>query len=67
MKRAAVALRAMLAGFGRAVGVEGTFLIAGTCCLAVASSYISAAGPWFVVGAASMLAGIALALPTRKG
>lgn len=67
MKRAAVALRSLLGSVARAVGIEGVFLTIGTCALAVASSYISAAGPWFVVGAVSLLAGLALALPTRKG
>jgi hypothetical protein len=62
-----VALRALVVAFAATVGPEGTFLVAGTCCLAVASSYISAAGPWFVVGAISLLVSIALALPTRKG
>jgi hypothetical protein len=65
VKRAAVALRALVVGVLGAVGLEGAFLVAGTCCLAVASSYISAAGPWFVVGAMATLAGIALALPRR--
>ena len=67
MKRAAVALRRLAGSVASAVGLEGLFLTIGTCALAVASSYISAAGPWFVVGAASILAGLALALPTRKG
>ena len=66
MKRAAVALRGLTLSIASSVGIEGMFLIAGTCALAVASSYISAAGPWFVVGAVSLLAGLALALP-RKG
>lgn len=64
MKRAFGHVLATLAG---AVGAEGAFFLVGTCCLAVASSYISAAGPWFVVGAMSLLAGVALALPVRRG
>lgn len=67
MKRAAAAIRRLFGAVTNGIGIEGAFLIAGTCSLAVASSYISAAGPWFVVGAVSLLAGIALALPTRKG
>lgn len=67
MKRAAAALRRLAGSVTNGIGIEGAFLFAGTCSLAVASSYISAAGPWFVVGAVSLLAGIALALPTRKG
>ena len=67
MRRAAAALRRLAGAVTNGIGIEGSFLIAGTCSLAVASSYISAAGPWFVVGAVSLLAGIALALPTRKG
>lgn len=66
MKRAAVALRGLLFSVAAGVGLEGIFLIAGTCALAVASSYISAAGPWFVVGAVSLLAGLALALPRKS-
>lgn len=67
MKRAAAALRRGAVFVLNGIGIEGGFLLAGTCSLAVASSYISAAGPWFVVGAVSLLAGIALALPNRKG
>jgi hypothetical protein len=67
MRRAALAIRRSAGSLAAAVGIEGTFLIIGTACLAVASSYISAAGPWLTVGAVSMLAGVALAVPTRKG
>ena len=67
MKRAAVALRHLAQSAASAIGLEGLFLTIGTCCLAVASSYISAAGPWFTVGAMALLAGVALALPSRKG
>lgn len=67
MKRAAAAIRVLASRLADTVGVEGAFLLAGTGALAVASSYISAAGPWFVVGAISLLAGVALALPNRKG
>lgn len=41
--------------FLRAVGVEGAFLTIGTVLIAVGSSYFSAAGPWFVVGAVCVL------------
>lgn len=67
MKRAAAAVRHLVTAITSAIGLEGAFLLVGTCCLAVASSYISAAGPWFVVGAMSLLAGVALALPVRRG
>jgi hypothetical protein len=67
VKRAAAAIRRLVLSVSNGIGIEGLFLLAGTCALAVASSYISAAGPWFVVGAVSLLAGIALALPSRKG
>jgi hypothetical protein len=67
MRRAAIAIRRLAAAVTSGIGIEGAFLIVGTCCLAVASSYISAAGPWLVVGAITLLAGVALALPTRKG
>lgn len=67
MRRAAIALRSLGSRTASAVGLEGAFLLLGTASMAVASSYISAAGPWFTVGAVSLLAGIALALPTRKG
>ncbi|MFZ9979561.1 MAG: hypothetical protein ACO3HN_06415 [Opitutales bacterium] len=49
-----------------AIGPEGALLLVGTVCLAVFSSFISPAGPWLVVGAMCVLAGIALALPQRR-
>ena len=66
MRRIAAALRRLVVLVANGTGIEGFLLIAGTCALAVASSYISAAGPWFVVGAVSLLVSFALALP-RKG
>lgn len=65
MKRAAVALRDLTGKVTGAIGLEGTFLGAGTALLAVGSTYFTPAGPWFVVGAACFLAGLALALPRR--
>lgn len=67
MKRAAAALRTMLAAVVGGVGLEGAFLATGAGCLAVWASYYGPGWPWFVVGAMSVLAGIALALPVRKG
>ena len=55
-------LRAVLG----AIGLEGAFLTAGTIALAVASSYLSPAGPWLVVGVALTLTGLALVVPPRK-
>lgn len=66
MKRAALALRGLLLVLATAVGLEGTFLIIGTACLAVGASYIAPAGPWFVVGGMAVLAGLALAIPQRR-
>lgn len=62
MKRAAAVLRLFLMAD---VGLEGGFLGIGIVCLAVASSYLSPAGPWAVVGAGSVLVGILLAIPRR--
>lgn len=67
MRRAAAALRGLALSTASAVGLEGAFLATGTALVAVGSTYISAAGPFFVVGAMALLAGVALALPTRKG
>ena len=66
MKRAAVALRSTIARLVAAVGLEGAFLLAGTVLLAVGTSYIHPAGPLVVVGSMCILAGIALAVPTRR-
>ena len=55
-------LRAVLG----AIGLEGAFLTVGTFALAVATSYVSPAGPWFVVGVACTLTGLALVIPPRK-
>lgn len=65
MKRAAIALRDLVGKLASAIGLEGSFLGAGTALLAVGSTYVNPAGPWFVVGGACLLAGIALALPRR--
>ena len=65
MKRAAVALRRLIARIAAAVGVEGLFLGAGTASLAYGASWLSPAGPPAVVGVMCILAGVALALPER--
>lgn len=65
MKRAAIALRRLLFSVARGVGMEGTFLLAGTAALAVGASYFSPAGPWLVVGIVALLIGLALAMPRR--
>lgn len=66
MKRAAAGLSALAAAFTGNVGLEGAFLVFGTVCLSVAAGFFHPAGPWFVVGVMSVLAGIALALPARR-
>ena len=66
MKRAAVALRILASAIASAVGLEGAFLLTGTVLLAVGSSFISPIGPYFVVGGACVLAGLALAVPPRR-
>lgn len=66
MKRAALALRELLARIASAVGIEGTFLAIGTALLAVASTTLSPVGPLVVVGSMCILAGLALALPQRR-
>ncbi len=63
--KAAVALRSALLAIGRQVGLEGAFLILGTACLAVAASFFSAAGPWFVTGTIALLIGLVLAQPRK--
>lgn len=66
MKRAAVALRHLLATVANAIGLEGAFLLVGTALLAAGASYLHPAGPLLVVGAMCVLAGLALAVPTRS-
>ena len=66
MKRAAFALRSLSTAVVSGVGLEGAFLLAGTVLLAVASSYLSPAGPLVVVGGMCVLAGLALAIPARR-
>ena len=67
MKRAAIALRWLIGSVAAGVGIEGAFLLLGTVLLAVASTHLHPAGPLFVVGGMSVLAGLALAIPPRKG
>lgn len=64
MKQAAVAMRTFLADV---IGIEGAFLLTGTALLAYGASYVSPAGPFMVVGLMCVLAGIALAVPARRG
>ena len=64
MKRAAVALYALLRSV--AAAVEGLFLAVGTGLLAVGASYFHPVGPWFVVGGVCLLLGLALAMPARR-
>jgi hypothetical protein len=66
VKRAAGALRQLVGRVAGSIGLEGTFLVTGTVLLAVASTYLSPAGPWAVVGAVSLVLGLALAVPTRR-
>lgn len=63
MRRATESLRVLLSNVVRSTGIEGAFLIAGTALLAIGAGYISPAGPFLTVGAVSLLAGIALAMP----
>jgi hypothetical protein len=63
MKRAAAGLRRCVTLTASLVGLEGALLLAGTCALAVASTYVSPAGPWFVVGVICILAALGLAFP----
>lgn len=65
MKRAAVALRSLAAAIGAAVGLEGAFLLIGTCVLSVGASFLHPAGPWIVTGIVLLLAGMALTMPRR--
>jgi len=64
--RAAMFLRLLATRLADAVGSEGALLLTGTACLAVAASYISPAGPWFVVGSVTLALGLMLALPRRS-
>ena len=66
MKRAAVALSALIASTSRNVGLEGAFLLAGTACLAVFAATLNPAGPWLVVGVVTLLLGLALAIPRSR-
>ena len=66
MRRATAALRALLVVLALAIGPEGAFVIGGTAALAIGASFISPAGPWFVVGVVGLLLGVALALPRRS-
>ena len=66
MKRAAVALSNFAGRFARSVGLEGTFLTAGTGLMAVGAQSLHPAGAWFVVGAACVLVALALAVPQRS-
>lgn len=66
MKTTAVALRDLGLRVALNVGLEGTFLILGTICLAIGSSYLWAFGPWLVIGFVSIIAGLALAVPRRQ-
>lgn len=59
------ALRSLLARVFAAMGLEGAFLIVGTTLMAIGASFLSPAGPFFVVGAVCILAGLAIALPQR--
>ena len=65
MKTIAVSLFGLLSRIGASVGLEGTFLLIGTTCLSVFAWSITPYGPWLVIGAMSILAGIALAIPGR--
>lgn len=62
----ALALRSLIGIVAKGVGLEGLFLLAGTALLAVGASFVSPAGPWLVTGAVALIAGIALAIPTRR-
>jgi len=66
MKRAAVALRSLLARVLGSVGLEGGFIVIGTGVLAYGSSLIAPVGPYLVVGVMCILAGIALAIPGER-
>jgi hypothetical protein len=66
VKRAAVTLRAWLAGALAGVGLEGAFLLVGTGCLAVWAGYFGPAWPWAVVGVMSVLTAFALIVPRRS-
>ncbi len=66
MKRTAGALRLLVVAVARGVGLEGAFLLAGTALLAAAASYVSPVGPLVVVGTMCVLAGLALAIPSRR-
>lgn len=65
MKRGAVALGALTGRIAGAIGIEGAFLSLGTGLIALGSSYLSPAGPLFVIGGMFALTGLALAIPGR--
>jgi hypothetical protein len=56
-----------LRSFVSAIGLEGAFLAVGTALIAIASGYLSPAGPFFVVGTMCVLVGIVLTVPPRRG
>lgn len=66
MRRAAAAIGGLVRSTASAVGLEGSFLALGTVITSVGASFVSPAGPWFVVGIVCLIAGIALALPAGK-
>lgn len=66
MKKAALALSALLARLAASVGLEGAFLLIGTALLAAGSSFIHPAGPLLVTGCMCVVVGLALALPARR-
>lgn len=66
MKRAAIALRSVIALVAAAIGLEGAFLVTGTVVLAYGAGLISPVGPFLVVGSMCILAGLALAVPIRR-
>lgn len=66
MRRTAAAIRSVILSIASSVGLEGAFLLAGTVLLAVAASYVSPIGPLVIIGSMCILAGLALAIPTRS-
>jgi hypothetical protein len=61
-----MALNLFLGRAARSVGAEGAFLVIGTVLLAIGSTYLSPAGPWFVCGGITFLIGLALASPRAR-
>lgn len=66
MKRAAIALRALLRRAAASVGAEGTFLGVGTIGLAYVANYIHPVGAAAVVSVMCLVVGVALAVPSRN-